>query len=449
MRRARRRWDRRLAAALAGTVLTLLAAVLPVQAAKVTRVVSPGGLEAWLVHEPAIPIVSLELGFRGGASLDPPGREGLAEMVSGLLDEGAGDLDSQAFQRRLQELAVRMSFDVGLDTFGGSLETLSENLDDAFDLLRLALTAPRFDAEPVERVRRQSLASLAQAAEDPDRVARRTWFRTAFPDHRYGRPVRGTEESVAAITAGDLRAFVARQFTRDKLIVGVVGDVGPERLAGLLDATFGALPPASAVPEVSEAAPADSGALIVVRKPNPQSVVVFGHAGLKRDDPDFYAAYVMNNILGGGAFTSRLGKEVREKRGLAYGVYTYLHPLDHAGLFMGGVATENSRVKESLAIIRREFARMRDEGVREEELADAKTFLTGSFPLRLTSNDRIARMLVGMQLDELGIDYLERRNGYIEAVTREDVGRVAARLLSPEALRIVVVGEPEGLATDD
>lgn len=449
MRRDRGRRDRRLAAALAGTVLALAAAVLPAQAAKVTRVVSPGGIEAWLVREPAIPIVSLELAFRGGASLDPPGREGLANMVSGLLDEGADDLDSHAFQTRLQELAVHMSFDAGLDTFRGSLKTLSENLDDAFDLLRLALAAPRFDVEPVERVRRQILAGLAQAEEEPSRIARRTWFRTAFPDHPYGRPVRGTEESVAAITTDDLAAFVAHQFSRDKLLVAVVGDVGPERLAGLLDATFGTLPSTSTVAEVPEALAADSATLIVVRKPNPQSVVVFGHAGLKRDDPDFYAAVVMNNILGSGAFTSRLYDEVREKRGLAYSVYTYLYPLDHAGLILGGVNTQNNRVKESLAIIRREFARMRDEGVTEEELADAKTFLTGSFPLRLSSNGKIANILVGIQLDELGIDYLEHRNGYIDAVTLEDVRRVAARLLTPEALRIVVVGEPEGLATDE
>ena len=428
-------------------VLALTLATTPASAADVTRVVSPGGIEAWLVEEHAIPILSLEAAFRGGATLDTDGREGLANMASGLLDEGAGDYDSQAFQTRLEDLAIRLGFDAGLDTFTASLKTLSENTDEAFALLRLALTAPRFDTEPVERIRRQIQVNLARDAEDPDRIVARTWFDEAFPGHPYGRPVHGTPESVAAIGADDLRAFVAAQIARDRMVIGVVGDITAQRLAALLDATFGALPDAGAALDVARAEPAAAGRVIVVERDIPQSIALFGHAGLARDDPDYYAAYVMNHILGSGGFTSRLTNEVREKRGLAYGVYSYLSPMDHAALYMGRVATENGTVAESLDIIRAEFARMRDFGVTAAELDDAKTYLTGSFPLRLDSNGKIAGLLVGIQLEDLGIDYIDRRNGYIETVTLDDVNRVARELLTPDDLQVVVVGKPEGLET--
>ena len=438
---------RNLLAVVRGAIVVLAMALAPAPAAavEVTRVVSPGGVEAWLVEEHRVPILSMEVVFRGGAGLDPDGREGLANMASALLDEGAGEFDSQAFQARLEDLSIRLHFDAGRDTFTASLKTLSAYSGEAFDMLRLALTAPRFDSEPVERIRRQLQVRLARNAEDPDRIVGRTWFDTAFAGRAYGRPVDGTPESVAAITADELRAFAAGQIARDRMVIGVVGDITPARLAALLDATFGAVPARRAPLDMTRFEPAARGRLIVIERDIPQSIAVFGHAGIARDDPDFYAAYVMNRVLGSGSFTSRLGEEVREKRGLAYSVYSYLAPMDRAALFMGRVATENAAVAESLDLIRAEFARMRDHGVTEQELADAKTYLTGSFPLRLDSNDRIAGLLVAIQLDDLGIDYIDRRNGYIEAVTLDDVNRVARALLKPDDLLIVVVGKPEGL----
>ena len=438
---------RGVAPALAAAFLSaaaLLSAAAPAAATEITRVVSPGGVEAWLVEAHAIPILSVKIAFRGGAALDPDGKEGLANMVSGLLDEGAGALDSQAFQERLEDHAIHLGFSARLDTFTASLKTLSENTDTAFEMLRLALTEPRFDPEPVERVRRQIEVGLKRLAEDPDDIARRTWFEAAFPGHPYGRPVEGTPASLARISIDDLGAFARANLARDRLFIGVAGDITPERLGPLLDATFGGLPQAGADRALAEAEPAAPGRLIVVERDIPQSIVVFGTRGLARKHPDFYAAYVMNHILGGG-FTSRLKEEVREKRGLAYGVYSYLSPYDHAALYLGGVATENARIAETLEIIRAEFARMRDNGVTAAEIADAKTYLTGSFPLRLDTNDKIARMLVGIQLDDLGIDYIERRNDYIEAVTLDDVNRVAATLLNPQAFEVVIVGKPEGI----
>lgn len=422
-------------------------ALVPARAIEIQRVVSPGGVEAWLVEDHTNPIIAVRFAFDGGAALDPDGREGLAEMVSSLLDEGAGDLDSQAFQRRLEDLAVRLRFDAGRDTFGGHLKTLTKNRDAAFDLLRLALTAPRFDDEPVARIRNQILAGLRRELENPSTIASRTLLRALFPDHPYGRPVGGTPESIAAITTGGLKRFVEKRLARANVAIGVVGDITPKVLAGLLDSTFGGLPERAAPGRVAETKPALSNELIVVTKPVPQSAIVFGQEGIKRDDPDFYAAYVMNYVLGGGGFTSRLYGEVREKRGLAYSVYSSLYPLDHAALILGGAGTANARVAETLSVVREEWRRLAAGGLTEKELADAKTYLTGSFPLRFTSSGRIASMLVGMQRDNLGIDYLERRNSYIEAVSLDDVNRVARRILHADRLIVVVVGEPDGVTS--
>jgi zinc protease len=430
---------------LAALLLVFTAVLRPAAAIEVERVLSPGGIEAWLVRDHANPIIAVSIAWRGGGGLDPAGKEGLARMVSATLDEGAGDLDSQAFQRRLEDLAVSLRFDAGYDSFSGRLKTLTRNRDAAFELMRLAVTAPRFDAEPVERIRGQIVAGLRRDSEDPDTIARRTMSRTLFSGHPYGRPTRGTEQSVAAIGVDDLRKFTAQRLARDNMVIGVVGDIEPETLAGLLDGTFGGLP-ARALPwALPEVEPAATGKVIVVKKNVPQSVIVFAHGGLKRDHPDYYTAVVMNYILGGGTFASRLHHEVREKRGLAYSVYSALYPYDHAAMIWGGAGTANARVGETVGVVRDEWRRMAIEGVGETELADAKTYLSGSFPLRFSSSGRIASILVAMQLDDLGIDYLERRNGLIEAVTRDGVNGVARHLLDPEKLTMVVVGQPEGL----
>lgn len=415
---------------------------------EITEVVSPGGIKAWLVQEPSVPVISVEFIFTGGAALDPAGKEGLANMVSGLLDEGAGELDSLAYQTRLEDLAVRLRFNSGRDRFGGSFKTLTRNRDAAFEMLRLAINEPRFDSVPVERIRQQIIVGLTRELEDPGSIASRTWFETAFPDHVYGRPADGTIDSVRAITTDDLEQFVAQRFARDNLIIGVVGDITPEDLGPLLDRAFGGLPATATPVDVPDVVPPDDDRLTVVRKDIPQSVVFLGMRGIKRDDPDWYAAFVMNYVLGGGGLGSRLNDEVREKRGLAYSVYSYLLPLQHTGIYAGGVGTQNARVGESLDIFRSELRRLRDEGITAEELADAKTYLNGSFPLRLTSGAGIARLLVAIQRQNLGIDYIDRRPDYINAVTLDDIKRVAQRLLTPDNLLIVVVGDPEGIEQD-
>lgn len=436
----------RLVAGVVGLAMALILPAVPATAAvDIQRVVSPGGIEAWLVEDHTTPLISVALAFHGGAALDPEGKEGLAELASTLLDEGAGDLDSEAFQQRLADLAIDFDFEADLDSFSGSLRTLTEHRDEAFDLLGLALGAPRFDPPAVERMRAALLARIARNLNDPGAIAHRVWWRAAFPDHPYGRPTGGTMESMKAITIDDLKGFVAGRLTRDNLVIGVVGDVDAPTLAPLLDRAFGRLPQTATPAKIEEATPASGGAVVVVERDMPQSLILFGQNGIKRHDPDFYAAYVMNHILGGGSFSSRLTIEVREKRGLAYSIGSYLHTLDHAGLLLGQVGTQNARAAETLEIIRHEWRRMRDEGPTEQELNDAKTYLVGSYPLRMTSTGRLAGMLSAIQLEGFPIDYMANRNSYIEAVTLEDVRRVAKHLLDPDQLAIVVVGEPEGI----
>ena len=322
---------------------------------------------------------------------------------------------------------------------------LKSNSGESADLLRIALTEPHFADEAVERIRAATLAALAKAARNPRSLSSRLWLSDAFERHPYGRNTVGSATSVAAITRADLAALASRQFRRNTLVIGAVGDIAPAELAALVDRIFGNLPKGEGDPALPEAIPADGGALLVKHSAVPQSSVTFGQAGLKRDDPDWYAAQVLNEILGGGGFRGRLMKEIREKRGLAYGVSTGLVPYRYAGLILGSVATENGRVAESIALIRQEWQRMRDEGPTEDELRDAKIYLTGSFPLGLDSTGRIAGLLVRMQRDGLGIDYLDRRASLISAVTLDQARAVARRLYDSSRLSFAVVGDPAGL----
>ncbi len=418
----------------------------PARAIQIEQVTSPNGIKAWLVQDHSLAVVSVDFAFRGGAALDPAGKEGLATLALDLLDEGAGDLDSSAYQGRVEDLASTVEFSASEDMVAGTLRTISANVTPAFDLLHLALTNPRFDEAAVARVRGQLIAALAHEAHEPNFIAQKLWWQTAFEGHPYAKAVRGTPESVAHIETSDLKAFVGSRFARNALLIAVVGDIAPDMLGKLLDRTFGDLPAQGGDTALPEVSPHASDAVMLEKLPIPQSVVTFGQPGLKRSDPDWYAALVVNHVLGGGGLTSRLAEEVREKRGLAYGVTTGLHPLDAGGVIIGSVATENAHVAQTIEIIRSEWARMRDNGPSDVELRNAKTYLTGSFPLGLDSTGSIARTLVSVQFDRLGIDYLSHRAELIERVNVTDAKRVARRLFNPDALSFVVVGEPDNLA---
>ena len=426
---------RRFGLAVAAATLVFAA---PANATRIQRVTSPSGIEAWLVEEHAVPLIAVDFAFLGGSTQDPVGKEGATDLLSTLLDEGAGDLSSAEFQAKLDDLSVQMSFQDGRDRFEGEMKTLSENRDAAFDLLALALNAPRFESEAVERMRAQSIAARRRAEKDPDSIAGRAFSRAVFPDHPYGRPADGTEASVGKVTIDDIKTLKSKIFTRKGLKIAVVGDIDAATLAPLLDRVFAKLPAEGALAPVAEVTPV-SGVTLREVAPIPQAVVRFGGLGLKRDDPDFVAAYVMNHILGGGSFSSWLYREVREKKGLAYSISTGLGPMMHAGLFVGSVGTRADKVEESLAIIRAEIDRMRDQGPSDKELAAAKAYLTGSYPLRFDTSDKIAGSLLAIQVDDLGIDYIDKRNSLIEKVTIDDIRRVAKRLFTAEPT-VVTVG---------
>lgn len=435
--------------ALLAALLAFAAFLLPVsraEAMKIQVVKSPGGITAWLVEEHAVPLIGMRFAFDGGSAQDPAGKEGVAHFLAGMLDEGAGDLDSRTFQERMEQIAMRMSFDDGRDAFYGSLETLSENRDKAVELLALALGKPRFDADAVDRVRGQLLAGLAYAARDPDRVANEQWIAMAFPGHPYGRPANGTQATIQAMSRDDLATYWSRIFAKDNLRVVVVGDIDAATLSGVLDKLFGQLPAKAQLTPVPPTQPAASGdRLKVIEMAVPQSVARFGLPALPRKDKDFIPAFVVNTVLGGGVMSSRLWEEVREKRGLAYSVHSNIQPYKSTSVFSGGVATKNEQIAQSLELIRAELKRIAAEGPTEKELKDAKDYLTGSFALRFDSNAKIANQLLFFWQENLGPDYVDRRNAEIEAVTLEDAKRAAKRLFENQELIVTVVGKPKGL----
>ena len=413
----------------------------------IQNITTKAGIRVWLVEERFVPLVAMRFSFEGGSAQDPADKTGLANFMSGLFDEGAGDLDSEAYQARMEELAMRMSFDAARDRFFGSFESLEENLGDASAMLKLAVNRPRFDVDAIERVRRQILSSLAAAARNPDRVVGQRWMADAFASHPYGRPTQGTPETIAAITAEDFRVFHQRLFARDTLRVVVVGSIGALETMALVDDVFGDLPAQATLEPVADAMPQPQEKLVVVDMPVPQSVARFGAPGILRKDKDFMPAFVLNHLLGGGGFSSRLMEEVREKRGLAYSVYSFLQPMERAAIFMGGVATKNEEMAQSLEVIRGELRRLSADGPSKDELEATKSHLIGAFALRFDTNSKTADQLLYFLNENLGADYVDRRNDEIAAVTLEDVKHVAKRLFDNDDLFVVVVGRPAGLKT--
>jgi zinc protease len=412
---------------------------------EIEEVTSPGGIDAWLVEDPSIPFVALEFWFPGGSALDPADRRGATYLMTGLLEEGASEMDAQGFAEAVEGLAASFEFDSSRDHVTVSARMLSENRDEAADLLRAALTDPRFDEAAIERVRGQVLSIIEGNARDPSDIATTTFNAMAYGDHPYGSPQEGTPESVAALSRDDILAAHRAAITRDRVVVGAAGDITPEDLGLLIDRILGDLP-AEAPPRPAPIALDLDGGVTVVDFPSPQSVAFFGHAGIDRDDPDFFAAFVLNQVLGGGGFRSRLMEEVRVERGLTYGIGSFLSVADLSPALLGQFSSSNELVAEAVEVVRAEWADLAENGITEAELDAAKRYLTGEYPLRFDGNGRIAGILAAMQSDQMPVDYIVNRNAYIEAVTLEDVRRVAARLLQPEALHFVVVGQPQGLS---
>ena len=411
-------------------------------ATKIQRVISPGGIEAWFVQDATVPLVAMQFAFTGGSAQDAADKSGTANLMADMLDEGAGDLNSKTYHERLERRAIQMNFSATRDYFRGTLRMLKDNRDEAFDLLRLALTSARFDAEPLERVRAQTLSNLRRESTTPGSIANERFWANAYEGHPYARQPNGTLESVPKIEAADLKDYVRRVLAKDNLKIAVVGDVDAETVGKLLDQTFGALPAKSSLTPVANIDFAKPPGKFFVPLDVPQTNILFGGPGLSRKDPDFMAAYVVNHILAGGSLSSRLYREVREKRGLVYSVSESLVWMSNSSLFLGSTATRADKAVETIDTINAELKRMGDEGPTRQELDEAKSYLKGSQMLALDSSTKIAGALVQYQIDNLGIDYIEKRNGIIDAVTLDDAKRVAKRIWSNGILSVSVGRTP-------
>ncbi|WP_333814145.1 M16 family metallopeptidase [Tabrizicola sp.] len=421
----------------------LLAAPVRAEIA-IQEVISPGGIKAWLVEDHGIPFTALEIRFRGGSSLEAPEKRGVVNLMTATLEEGAGEMDSKGFAEARDALAAGISFNSGADSVAVSAKFLTENRDQVVELLREALVNPRFDQDAVDRVREQVLSNLRSNEKDPGTIASEKFDALAFGDHPYATSGDGTIETVTRLTRDDVIAAHKSALARDRIYVAASGDITAEELGKILDRLMGELP-ATGAPQPGEAPWLLPPGVTLVDFPTPQSTVFFGEAGIARDDPDFFPAFILNEVIGGGRFTARLMTEVREKRGLTYGIGTYIVNMDHADMLLGHFSASNDKVAEAIKVVQAEWGRIVSEGVTPEELEATKTYLTGSYPLRFDGNGPIASILVGMQMDGMPIDYITTRNAKVEAVTMEDIRRVAARLFKPEALQFVVVGKPEGM----
>ena len=431
-----------------GAVLAVVFAWPALAEIRIQEVTSPGGIRAWLVEEHGIPFTALEIRFRGGTSLDRMDKRGEVNLMTALIEEGAGEMDAQAFAAARDGLAAELHFRSDSDGVGVSATFLTENRDQVVELLRLALSKPRFDADAVERVRGQVLAGLASDAKDPEAIGGKILQAQAYGGHPYGSVGDGTVESVTALTRDDMGTAFAGALARDRIYVAAAGDISAGDLGLLLDRLLGDLPKAGAA-EPGRVDVMTKGGVRVESFPGPQSAISFYQGGIKFDDPDYFAATILNEILGGSGFASRLMDEVREKRGLTYGIGTGFAAYDHAEIMSGGLATSNENAAEAMAVIRDVWADMAANGVTQKELDDTKTYMTGAYPLRFDGNGKIASILVGMQVLGLPRDYPAKRNARVEAVTLADVKRVAAGLLTPGALFFVVVGNPVGVTSTE
>jgi zinc protease len=410
--------------------------------ADIQVVTSPGGVTAWLVSESFVPIVAIEMAWKGGASVEPQGKDGLGWVLGYMMNEGAGDLDTTAYGARMEDLNMGFACSVWSDWTGCGMTTLKETADESFEMLRLAFAEPRFDQQPIDRAKAELTIGLSQAETDPKTIANRAMNASVIPGHPYARYA--TPETVATITRDDVIALKQNLMTKDRLIVVVVGDITAEELKPKLDQVFGSLPASSTLPDVNDAAPQPAPADPIVKQlPIPQTLVTFSGPGLKRQDPDFYAAFVLNYIIGGGGFASRLTDDIREKKGLTYGIGTNLIAQPHFWRWVGSSSTKNESAAEVVRLVKEHISKLGIEGPTQKELDDAKAYLTGAFPLNFDTNAKIAKNLMSFRQDDLGVDYVATRNDLINAVTLEDLKRVAAAYMKPENFTFVMVGQPK------
>ncbi len=411
----------------------------------IQEVTSPGGIKAYLVESHSVPLISMEFAFDGGAALDPEGREGTAQFLTGLMDEGADDLTGEQFRRARDHISMKLQFDVSSDNFYGSFSTLTPSADEAFNLLRKSITHPRLESEPIERMRAYFMQNAEAADHDQNSIAGEAWMSLAFPKHAYSRRVGGTQQSLAAITREDIAKFHDTAFSRNNLKIAVTGDIDAKTLGEALDKVFMGLPDTPVPSPTNAVSLPDGPATKLIDYDAPQTIFIFGGKGTRDSDPDDFANYVLCQILGGQASFALLSQEVREKRGLTYGISYTSASLKLTGMNYGGFSTANASAGEALKLVRETLRSMAKDGPTDDELRLAKSYLTGSYALRFDSNSAIANYLLALQLRGLPKDFANTRNDKINAVTREQVKAAAAKYLQPDKMILVAVGKPQGL----
>lgn len=431
--------------------LLLIFLSVPAQAdiLNIREVTSPGGIKAWLVEDKSIPVISMKYAFRGaGAVNDPENRQGLSRLLSNTMDEGAGELTSEQFQAILNDRSISLSFNTGRDDFGGNLKTLTKNKDEAFRLLSLALTKPRFDQEAVDRMIAANLSRIRGDMTDPEWMVARLLNSVIFKDHPYAMNSGGTLTSLPAIKPDDLRQKIKRDLTRDRLIISVSGDITEADLGTALDRVFGSLPATAAETKMKPVIFSDKPTISLLKLDIPQTLIEANLPGIRMNDPDYFAAEIMNFILGSSGFGSRLTDVIREKNGLTYGIYTGTDMMDHAALFSLSTSTQNETAARVLDLTRQEFEKIKATDASAREINDAKAYLIGSTPLSLTSTDKIAAMMLAFQRYDLPKNYLDIRAAALRKVSAADIRKVANRLLDLNRLSVVMVGNPQNITPD-
>lgn len=419
----------------------VMLAALPARAAEIQNIDLGKNATIWFAEDHTVPIIAFNISMPAGSAYDPAGKAGLASFAATMMDEGAGNLSSKAFHEAIANRAIGFSARADRDHLVISITTLKEHAPEAMRLLQMALTKPRFEADALARVRTQTIQSLQQDEAEPPRVAGRAFARAFFGGHPYGHSTIGDIKSVSSITAADLKAFARRHWVKHGLKVAVAGDISKPALTKLLADTF--LPVSgNPPPALLNIGRLGRPGVHVTPMPVPQPTAVFGLPGIMRDDPDFIPGYVANYILGGGGFSSRLTDEVRVKRGLTYGVSTSLTAYSKASVMMGSVATRANAIRQTVQVVKDTMATFAKNGPTQQELDDAKTYLTGSFPMAFASNRGTAAQLGTFQRQNLDIGYVARRNSLIQAVTLADVRRVAQRIYDPAKLTVVIAGSP-------
>lgn len=410
----------------------------------IKEITSPSGIKVWLVEDHSLPVFSAKFLFLdSGSANDPIEKQGLARMVSNTMDEGAGELDAQAFQQALSDNSIRLMFSAGRDTFGGEIKALSRNKEKAIELAALALNKPRFDEEAVNRMRATNIARIQSSLSNPEWLAARLLNDVAFKNHPYAKNNGGAISSLARITPDDLRIFHKDNLTRDRLLIAMAGDISSEEAGHAADRIFAALPKKANASDPPPVEAPHNTKTYIYEQNIPQTVLEILFPALDHTDKDFYTLGLLNYIYGGAGFGSRLMEEARERRGLTYGIYSSIQDYRFADMMGISTSTKNESAQEVIDIVRDQMLRLHNDLVGIKELADAKSYITGSMPLSLTSTDQIASIVLSLRMNGYPIDYLDHYKENIKNITANDVQRVAKRVLDPSRMTIVMVGKPD------